>query len=483
MKKIVTIFFLVIVLNSNASDKVRLNFFVKNGVGKEIVVKVFNNYITRDTWNYTCEIDSSGWGVISFKLDRPRETFFQADRNYFLFLTPGDNLDIEFDYQNPLKTIVYKGKGAVHCNFILEYRRNYHDRTLGKTLFKTGVSTETFTSEINKRWKESKDFCNEYMMNHEVSEPFRFYAQGLIDYSSIKIHLMHFLRAEKTTSKIQNPKEYYSFISPEYFQNDSVLKYGQKYLGAVSFWVPICEKILQQDPAALKSKQKLNGFDNKKGDSLSYFYKRYYYCLKEGNTRNYLIARYLFRSYGDDILAENNYHNFKSKCTDKELLDILAKAFAKYKDAEIPKSVLNTKLVSIQGKEISFKKLLSKHKGKVIYIDFWSTYCNPCLKEMPFIETLRKNVENLPVEVISLSLDKDYNGWKNYLARSNVKMDNHYVIKDSFQSELCDYYSINAIPRFFIIDTKSKIVTAKAPRASNPEIKGEIISLINLKTK
>lgn len=475
MKNLVFLFLFQIAISAIAKDNVHIRFQVKNGCKKKIVVKVFDNYITRDTWIYRTESDSNGYAQISFKLDRPREALFIANGNNFMFLSPGDNLKINFDYNNTKKTIEYLGKGADHCNFYKEWNLKFHDRKIGKDLIRRGLSNEEYTDEINKRWKERRDFYNAYIVNHKVSEPFKYWAQGLVDYSSIKEHLILFLYVDKTGARIKNPKDYYSFISEDYFRNDSVLKYSQAYLSAVSFYIPICRRILKQDTIMLAGQEKLNGFDLEKEDSLSVFYKEYYCYFEKGDTRNSLIARYLLNTYGDDTLSDSNYNDFKMKCSDEQLLFILSNALAKYKDAEIPEEILKTELISLKGRKLSFKQVLRKHKGKVIYIDFWSTFCRPCIKELPFLDSLVTDFTGLPIEVISLSLDNEYSRWKSFVEKSNLEIDNQYLIKKSFQSELCEFYSINSIPRFFIIDPKLRLVTSKAQRPSNIDLKKYLI--------
>jgi len=460
MRKTLIVLFLLIELYSSASDKVKIHIHVKNGIGKEITFNVFDNYITRDTWDYTCMIDSAGCGIVSFKLDRPREAFFQAKGNYFLFLTPGDKLEIYFDYNNPIETITYKGTGAVHCNFIIENRRNFQDPYLGGNLIKQGLSNEEYKQEINKRWQNRQAFYSKYSKENELSRQFKYYAQGLVDYSSILEHLFLQARLKKLNKSIENVSEFYSFLNADYFRNDSLLDYSQQYLSTVSFYRSICENTQKYDTIHSKIYQ----------DFRSFYSNR---------TRDYLIAMYLIHAYGSDENFVNDYHDFKNICEDNEILNILDEAFAKYNQSEIPKQVLNSVIVSYEGKKLTLKKLLSRYKGKVVYIDFWSSFCAPCLKEIPYLERLRSNVKELPIEIISFSVDNNSLEWKKTIDKMGMSTDNQYLLSKSLQSDICSYYSIKGIPRFFIIDKNSRLVNASAPRASDSAIKEKLISLIN----
>lgn len=74
-------------------------------------------------------------------------------------------------------------------------------------------------------------------------------------------------------------------------------------------------------------------------------------------------------------------------------------------------NVDNFKLYSsneIQLKSYSFKsfeKYLNKNDSKTYVINFWATWCLPCVKELPFFETLNANYKDKNVEVILVSLD------------------------------------------------------------------------------
>ena len=51
------------------------------------------------------------------------------------------------------------------------------------------------------------------------------------------------------------------------------------------------------------------------------------------------------------------------------------------------------------------KQVLSKWKGKVLLVNFWATWCNPCVKEMPDLSALQSSIKNKNVQIIGIGVD------------------------------------------------------------------------------
>ncbi len=134
-------------------------------------------------------------------------------------------------------------------------------------------------------------------------------------------------------------------------------------------------------------------------------------------------------------------------------------------------------LIGLDGKQFNF----AKYKGKVVYVDFWASWCGPCRGEFPyskkmhegFTEKQKKNIVFLYV-----SIDEDPNNWKN--AVDNLKLNNgdHGLSEGGWASGVTRKYQINSIPRYMIIDKNGTIVRPDAPRPSNPETLDLLLKLM-----
>lgn len=115
---------------------------------------------------------------------------------------------------------------------------------------------------------------------------------------------------------------------------------------------------------------------------------------------------------------------------------------------------------------------LSDLKGKKVYIDVWATWCGPCIREIPALKTLEQEMHGQDVEFVSVSIDaeKDKEKWLNFIAEK--ELGGLQLIADgAWKSDVVKAYNIKGIPRFLLVDAAGKIVSADAPRPSDPKVK------------
>ena len=124
------------------------------------------------------------------------------------------------------------------------------------------------------------------------------------------------------------------------------------------------------------------------------------------------------------------------------------------------------------------KKSLDSFKGKYVYIDVWATWCRPCIREIPFLQSLEKEYHTKNIEFVSISTDEARRSggsweaaekkWRNFVKEKQMSGVQLWSGEDfNFQQA----YQINAIPRFILIDPDGNIVAANAPRPSDPKLK------------
>lgn len=209
------------------------------------------------------------------------------------------------------------------------------------------------------------------------------------------------------------------------------------------------------------------------------------YCLTEGKgiTRDKLLFATLLRIYEyekksfDSCLAK-----YSAISMDKAKLDFLAALksnAARDKDFLMTTKTLKDKLVSEKtGESLSFKNLLDKHKGKVVYIDFWASWCSPCIAEMKFCEQLGKDMEGQPFVLISVSLDKAFSAWKAASAKYINNNSNSYILANPETAALIKQYNLSSIPRYLLINKDGKVVDKDAKRPSDRQLAEDIRKLL-----
>lgn len=127
------------------------------------------------------------------------------------------------------------------------------------------------------------------------------------------------------------------------------------------------------------------------------------------------------------------------------------------------------KLYDADGNEVSFDKF----RGKYVYIDLWASWCVPCIKEIPYLKQLEKDLNNGNVAFVSISTDTNTDAWK----RKSKQLDLHGNQLINNDNKLTRALNVNAIPRFVIYDPNGKLYNDNAPRPSDTRTKPLLESL------
>ncbi len=100
------------------------------------------------------------------------------------------------------------------------------------------------------------------------------------------------------------------------------------------------------------------------------------------------------------------------------------------------------------------KHSLSEYQGNIVLVQFWATYCSPCRKEMPTMNSLLKKMEGKPFKIVTINMAEDKQTIENFL--KEVKVD-FPVFLDSDGSTI-NQWKVFAAPANFILDKKGKII-------------------------
>lgn len=118
----------------------------------------------------------------------------------------------------------------------------------------------------------------------------------------------------------------------------------------------------------------------------------------------------------------------------------------------------------------SLNSVIDEHKGKVIVIDIWASWCKPCIEQFPFSEKLKKKYRKEDITFIVLSVDDDILAWETGNKRHIVDTTNSYLQQNNRNSKINKYFKIATIPYFIVLDKKGDIISPKAPPPNDPAL-------------
>ncbi len=331
-------------------------------------------------------------------------------------------------------------------NFYRKY--NYNLRKLETSNFVSVI--DSFRTEQNKNLEK---FISE---NKKLDEDFKQVERERIRYNYAKQKESYALRKELSTL----PDDYFDFRKELNYNDEKLLAISGVDYGMAVNWF-----ITNESTKTLP--------DNE--DPILHTINT---CIK--NISNQKVLDYLLTTLVAPYLKESGkyeeaYNLFIAHCHDDHIVKITTEKFANYQKTK--KGNPSPKFVDYEncaGKTIS----LDDFKGKYVYIDIWATWCVPCRKEIPALKKLEKKYHGKNIEFVSISIDdlKNKEVWKKTVKEEQLS-GTQLLADNAGQSQFLQDFDVTAVPRFILIDTEGKIIDAKAPYPSSPEIETLLNSL------
>ena len=116
---------------------------------------------------------------------------------------------------------------------------------------------------------------------------------------------------------------------------------------------------------------------------------------------------------------------------------------------------------------------LASYRGQVVLVNFWATWCGPCIVELPSLLQLHHDMPNLPI--LAVSIDEDPDAYTNFIARRHIDL---ITVRDPSQSA-AKLFHTEGWPETYIID-RNGVIRRKfvGPQDwSSPEVRAFIKNL------
>ena len=129
-------------------------------------------------------------------------------------------------------------------------------------------------------------------------------------------------------------------------------------------------------------------------------------------------------------------------------------------------------LLKEDGSVIRFQDILIKNNGKVIYVDYWASWCSPCIEAMPYAEKLREEYAGQNIIFVYLSSDNDQSAWKKAVKKYGLSnYEDSFLSLNHNNSEFIKALQIQSIPRYLIYDANGRLVEKNAPGPKDDSIR------------
>lgn len=366
-----------------------------------------------------------------------------------LYLSKGTKLTINADDKNFATSLKYSGAGSTENQYLFE-KSTLANKLVGNPQEFYALEENTFLTKVKDTKTALVDFLNkskitdENFKKNELRSIGYFEQLQLLNYPEYHAHYAKvegFKPSEsfpKFDNKIDLDNEAEFFFSPTYkqivatkFNNDLFSKLGENEEYTYKLSLPEIKKV------------KSNAIRNAHLQNLAYE-------VGAGNPDAAMLY--------NEIMALSSDAKFKEGLTTK---------YNKIKTLTPGNVSPKFDYENFKGGKTSLESL----KGKYVYIDVWATWCGPCRREIPSLQKVEEQYHGKNIEFVSLSIDtkKDYEKWKKFVEEK--KLGGIQLVADNdWNSKFVTEYAIEGIPRFILVDPNGNIVSADAPRPSDPKL-------------
>ena len=430
-------------------------------------------------------VETDSLGKYEFKFTESNSNFYQIVHNNYhqlkadIYIEPGDSLFINQSAWNDNPMFKIKGKGSDKLKHLeKDFSIFPKDRT-----FLDKIRSDFFSSEL-----DFKKFIDSiYFKRINALDSFKKI------HDLLRVHHLNTLKAERTQFLLEHLERrnyymkqeftyfypeasYFNFLDSIIFDNDFSQTTASKSLSNTYLnWIA---------RKALKSKTDEEWWQ----ENLSYKLK--YVAEQSSSSWTDLLALSTISDYSFGLMANNFFVDLgkferKIKFFNSQNQTLYDTNASPFKNLAPGKPAPDFELPDSNG----VMHRLNDFKRSVVYIDFWGTWCYPCIQEIPNALKLQEKYKDQPVTFLYVALEYDSTdiaGWKEFISGNNPRFGKllnnkpfpgiHLVAEKQFRNESISAYKIDFAPTHVLIDQRGNIVNARAKRSK--EIHEDIDELL-----
>lgn len=400
----------------------------------------------------TAKLDGNGHFTFRIPWEAAKPASLTIAEQYTkVFLSPGDSLHLTVDYDRFDSTLHYNGTGAEVNNYMAaDVLEDFARAASSYMAFSDGNKYKLFVDSVER-------LSNALWQRYDkpsISQAFRAYIRPELQYRFINPRYMFqfgYDRKEKKIYKKEVPPGYFDFLEA-IDRNDQAAANDGTYALALDRYLSTLHdsKFAWSDSLPKEEQTKTwirQNYNYRKsiftGKVLDHQLTKF---MKEQMERNSLTPSFL------DSLLED----YRRACRNPDDVAIIDRLYGRSKSVAPGQAAPTATFVDSTGQEVA----LSDYRGKVVYIDFWATWCAPCMAAIPKSHALAEEYKGRPdVAFLFVNVNDTPERWRNFLRKEHPPGQNLYA-DEARSNKMRAAYNFDGIPHYVLIDKEGRFINA-----------------------
>ncbi len=441
---------------------------------------------------------NGGAFTTDLKIEQPEVVLLEAGQKKFnVYLEPTAHLKLDFDGATMDGKIMYEGQLQKENYFYTLYqtifRSELDENFMKQSALKTAV--DMFELDLFSKQGSMKEAYAKAPGKESFSNGFSAYMESEVKYWYYRWMISYpILQANSNVENMQVkhlPRTIEETFTPDLLNHETGIS-NENYREFIQYYITYTAS-RAHDFTKFKDYNKSVEYKmtaaeaELSGTTLTWYLSRLIYENCEKVTTGTMNK--VREQVRNEVNGDKYYPTLESKC-ESVIADKEAAAKEAKKNGQEETAATDSKknadekypfrMVDLDGKQIQ----LSDFKGKVVYIDFWASWCGPCRGQFPYSKKLHAELEDRlgkkgmkDIVFLYVSIDKTEEAWRKAVDTYQLNgIMTHSPAQ--WRDGAGAYFKISSIPRYMVLDKSGEVVNPNAPRPSSPGVMDYLLGLI-----